>query len=65
MDKKVLVYIQEKELAPHGGPVAVCYYYNEEQKNAVNMSSLFFMIYVHMSRCMKKRVNTCHGCQNL
>lgn len=32
MDKKVLVYIQEKELAPHGGPVAVCYYYNEEKK---------------------------------
>lgn len=31
-DKKVLVYFNERYLAPKGGPAAVCYYYQQEQK---------------------------------
>ena len=29
--KRVLVYLKENDLAPKGGPAAVCYYYNNEQ----------------------------------
>ena len=29
---KILVYLEEENLAPKGGPLAVGYYYNEEMK---------------------------------